>query len=105
MKKRIFLPLIIFALISAGLSSCCNCGESDKITLKGEIVIVGNEPFTQLALKLDNSKIYLLECDDNLRKELWDKQGSRYAIEFTESKVDQFGMPVIKVESALPINK
>lgn len=105
MKKKILLSLITLTLFSIGLSACCNCGENDKITLKGEIVIVGNEPFTQLALKLDNSKIYLLECDDILRKELWNKQGSRYAIEYTESRVDQLGMPVLMVESALPINK
>lgn len=105
MKKSIIPLLLTMVVISLGLSACCNCGNPDKITLKGEIVIVGNEPFTQLALKLDNSKIYLLECDDNLRKELWEKQGSRYAIDFIESRVDPIGMPVLKVESAIPINK
>lgn len=106
MKKGFVLLFILFAFSSILISGCCNCGSSikDERTLSGYISVIGNEPFTKLALNMDDNKVFILECNDELRKELWGKQGSYYSVVYKESRVES-GVPVLVVEKAVPINK
>ncbi|MBI1939410.1 MAG: hypothetical protein HYS25_14975 [Ignavibacteriales bacterium] len=106
MKKGTLFLFILFVFSSALISGCCNCGKSinEERILNGYISVVGNEPFTRLALNMDDNKVFILECSDELKKELWGKQGSYYSIMYKESKVES-GMPILIVEKAVPINK
>ena len=65
--------------------------------------MVGNDEFARLALKVDNNKAYLLECDKDIENELMKNQGNSYAIQFSSSK-DENGVPVLKVEKITKIN-
>lgn len=96
--------IIILLLSMVLISACCNCGQKEDKYLVGEIVVVENEPFTRLALKLNNNGVYLLECSDALNKELRQKQGSFYSIMFRESRIEN-GIPVLIVEEAMPVKK
>jgi hypothetical protein len=104
MKNFKISSIIILLFSVIFISACCNCGQKQDNYLQGEIVIVENEPFTRLALKLSNNSVYFLECNETLNKELRQKQGSKYSIMFRESKIEN-GFPVLIVEEAVPVNK
>ena len=95
--------LLFFIFISIGITACCSCGGEKDNIVKGFITIIGNEPFSKLGIKLENNKNYLLECSDELKKELWNRQGFYYAVEFSESKIEN-GVPVLVVKKAIPLN-
>jgi hypothetical protein len=50
------------------------------VEFTGKITKVGNEPFTNLALMLDDSTMILLDCKENIKSELEIHQGSFYKI-------------------------
>lgn len=104
MKKIKLSAIMTLMLTAIIISACCNCGQKQDNYLQGEIVVVENEPFTRLALKLNNNAVYFLECSENLKKELWQKQGSFYSVMFRESKIEN-GIPVLIVEEAVPVKK
>lgn len=104
MKKIKLSSIIILMLTLLFVNACCNCGGKQDNYLQGEIIVVENEPFTRLALKLNNNSVYFLECNENLNRELRQKQGSFYSIMFRDSKIEN-GFPVLIVEEALPVNK
>ncbi len=105
MKKKKILLLLLLIVTPILFSACCNCGQKGENYLEGELVLIGNEPFVQIVLKMhNNDNLFVLECDETLRKELRQKIGSRYAVYFNETKVE-IGMPVLIVEKAIPITK
>lgn len=102
--KPIFL--FIFAVMVTSFYSCCNCGKNldDSNTVKGVITVVGNEPFTRLAIQTDDDKTYILKCSKELRDELWKHQGSYYVIQYGDIRKEE-GMNVLIVEKVIPIKK
>lgn len=101
-KQKYFLLIVIISALL--LTSCCRCGRTaDGNIVKGMIVIVGNEPFTKVALKLEDEKVYLLQCDKKLDEELRSKQGKHFAIKYKESKSED-GLPILIVEEAEEYN-
>ena len=99
------LMFILLLLLSVGFTACCSCGGSgDENIVKGIITVVGHEPFTKIAVAINDEKIYTLKCSKELEKELWQKQGYLYAIQFSESIIEE-GLPTLVVEKATPINK
>ena len=99
-KIKLLFGIVIIALV---VSACCNCGSGEENIVKGIITVVGNEPFTKLAIRLDNNKAYILECKKDIEKELLKQQGNYYAIQFSSSRVEE-GVPILKVEVATPLN-
>ncbi len=59
------LLLVLFGIIGAGSMK----GEKEEIQVTGRIYVMGNEPFTQVAIQLDDGKVYALigEYDKDLR--------------------------------------
>jgi len=103
--KKWKLELFLLLFISIGFTACCSCRSSgDENIIKGQIVIVGHEPFTKVGLRITDEKIYTLKCTKELEKELRDNQGNAYAIQFSGSVVEE-GLPVLIVEKALPLNQ
>ena len=98
------LSYFIILLISIGFTACCSCGEGEANVVKGIINVVGNEPFTRLAIRQLDEKVYLLDCNEELKKELWKEQGNYYAILFSKTRMEQ-GTPVLVVEKAIPLYK
>ncbi len=69
--------LTIFPIL--GICFCVGCSSSrssdvpQKIT--GEIMVVGNEPFTKLAARTTNGAVYIIGCDEEIRGLLLSHQG------------------------------
>jgi hypothetical protein len=101
MKKIFFIVLIIAAFY---LTSCCSSNAQEENTVKGAIAVVGNEPFTRLAIIVDDSTVYILDCSKELKKELLKNQGRKYAIEFSKSR-KELDSEVITVEKAVPLDE
>jgi hypothetical protein len=93
--KSISLVLVFF------LSFCClvNGCAADRVLPKGfidgQIVVVGNEPFTKLAVLDSASNCYILECTVEMKNELWKKQGANVRVFFDSHKLDPDGIKLI----------
>lgn len=99
MIKSTLSALFVFAaiLILAGCSSS-NTGEKDTQKLTGKIVVVGNMPFTRLALMTAPDKKYVLNCGKEMEDSLSRYQGRDAEISYSEMK-DSSGIDVVTVEN------
>ena len=108
-RKKILLLILTTIIIAAvvSFSGCsCNCGKnsSEQNFVKGYITVVGNEPFTKLAIKTGDDKIYVLQCSKELKDQLWKQQGSLYYILYSDFH-KELGDTIIVVEKAIPFTK
>jgi hypothetical protein len=100
-RTVLIISILIFAaLFSTGCS--CGCGNTEKNTVKGFITVIGNEPFTKLAVKTDNGKFFVLKGSKELNAELNQKQGSYYVIQYGDLRTED-GNEVLIVERAIPV--
>ena len=102
-SKKLLIFYTALSLIILGCGSSVKTAQALK-SITGEIVVVGNEPFTNLALKTDFSKVYILKCDNKFKTILQQNQG-RIAKIFYKN-VDNTKRPgVIDVENVEFISK
>lgn len=73
-------------------------------TVEGNITVVGNEPFTHLGLSVNDSIVYLLDCNKDLEKNLMQNQGRFYKIQYNEKKETENGI-MLKVVNSQKIQK
>lgn len=100
-RKAIFVILIL--ITSLYVSACsCGFGKTENNVKKGFITVIGNEPFTKLAIKTDDGKFYVLKSSKELQSELWKKQSSLYLIQYGELRTEDDN-EVLTVEKAIPI--
>jgi hypothetical protein len=103
MSTRLIVYVFILFFLMLGLEACsCGCGSTNEKVVKGYIAIVGNEPFTKLAIQSDDTKTYILECSKELEKELWQKQGIRYYVQYSELRKEG-DRTILVVEKVIPI--
>jgi hypothetical protein len=103
MKSRKIITLIYLLplLIISGCSSSKNNVQAMN-NLIGEVEIVGNEPFTNLALRVDSAKIYILKCDNKTRDLLEKNQGKMAKIYY--KSIDKSQRPnILIVDNAVII--
>jgi uncharacterized protein YcfL len=103
MKSRKIITLIYLLplLIISGCSSSKNNVQAMN-NLIGEVEIVGNEPFTNLALRVDSAKIYILKCDNKTRDLLEKNQGKMVKIYY--KSIDKSQRPnILIVDNAVII--
>ncbi len=97
MKRILLFSMILIFLVSGCFLFYSNSGEKN---ISGEIEVVGNEPFTRLALKTNTSEIYILNCSKSYEELLLRNQGKIAKIYFKD--IDDAKRPnvitVIKVE-------
>ncbi len=106
-KKITLFVLAVIIIAAASFSGCsCNCGKSGSELnyVKGYITVVGNEPFTKLAIKTNDDKIYVLQCSKELKDQLWKQQGSFYYILYGDLRKEE-GDTAIVVEKVIPFTK
>ena len=72
--------------------------------LKGRIYITGNEPFTRLALKDRKGDVYYLQCEKNMKEQLWELQGKAVVIYYVSIDSNEAGK-FVKVKKFKVINK
>lgn len=106
MKFSKMILIFPFFLLIISFSACCNCGknlDADN-SVKGYITIIGNEPFTKLAIRTDDNKTYVLQVSKELKDELWKKQGNYYNIKYGDLREEE-GISTLVVEKVIPIIK
>lgn len=103
-SKMILIFPCLLLIIS--FSACCNCGNNldENNTVKGFITVIGNEPFTKLAIRTDDNKTYVLQVSKELKDELWKKQGNYYYIKYGDLREEE-GVSTLVVEKVIPLNK
>jgi hypothetical protein len=101
---RIVVLTSVLVALTAFFTSCsCNCGKNNEENfVKGYITVVGNDPFTKLAVKSVDDKIYILQCSKELESLLSKDQGSFYYIIYSESRIEK-DSTIIVVEKVLPL--
>ncbi len=70
---------------------------SEELEIVGRVYVMGNEPFTQVALKLDDGQVYALLGEHD--KELRGLQGKRLSVVGTPSKEKPRGAKALVVKS------
>ncbi len=93
-------PKVMAATIIALLFSCsAKKTTSDKLmtdsSFEGTIVVVDNAPFSKLALQVNDSTSYYIECSESLTDSLLKKQGELYKIFFSEKIETQLGTTIV----------
>ena len=93
------LTIVFISFFLTFLFSCSGKKVENKTEpnsyIEGTIQKVGNEPFTKLALQVNDSTIYLLECTTEINNLLLSKQGEMYKIYFSEKIETELGTKVI----------
>ena len=75
MNKHILVPCLLLAMsIYTGCASSKTVFDTPQ-KIVGEIVVIGNEPFTKLAVRVQDGKTYLINCSEGIRKSLLSHQG------------------------------
>ncbi len=75
--KKIIAAVILIFIFTAG------CSTKDSINSKfvvGEVEVVGNEPFINLAVKINPTSVYILNCDNETKTFLFKNQGKMIKI-------------------------
>jgi hypothetical protein len=106
-KQFIAIPFfLIFSLAAFAIGCSCNCGKNSDgdNSLKGYITVIGNEPFTKLALMTGEGKSFVLKCSKELQSELKMNQGNFYLVQYGAMQTEE-GNEVITVEKIIPIKK
>lgn len=64
--------------------SCCSSKKTSTVvqTVIGTIQVIGNEPFTQLALETEDGTVYLLKAEGDIIEELFKHQGQFVKIQY-----------------------
>ena len=103
MLKKYFLLLLIFSISLIFVSGCASSEVAIQDPVVGIIKVVGNDPFTNLAIEINNKVSYILECTEDVKKELLKNQGKVFEIKYNSVKNNEQGV-VLVVEKAIPLN-
>jgi len=91
-KKQIFVLIISSLMILvSGCSPSKDAAEAKYIT--GIIVVVGNEPFTNLAVQTGPSEVVILDCDKETKNFLLGNQGKNVKIYY--ERIDNSKKPYV----------
>ena len=85
MNRRTSSTLIVAAVLLAAACSPSRETIDPPGTITGQVMVVGNEPFTRLALLVSPEKSYLIQCDGVTKKLLMSNQGQ--IVELVYNKV------------------
>jgi hypothetical protein len=99
MKRYSLIPtFFLAALLYAG---CCSSKTVFALPQKmvGEIMVVGNEPFTRLAVRAETGELYLINCNEEIRQSLLSHQGKLAELFYNELQKKSSGneLKIIKV--------
>jgi hypothetical protein len=84
------LPLLV-ALLLVGFD-CKGAKETTKGTVKGTIYVIGNEPFTTLAVEDSSKTMYRISSSKELREKLQKLQGKVVNVAFSKADTTAEGI-------------
>ncbi len=96
-----FQKVMAVTIIALLFSCSAKKTASDNIQLitdssfEGTIVVVDNAPFSKLALQVNDSTSYYIECSESLTDSLLKEQGELYKIFFSEKIETQLGKKIV----------
>ena len=94
----------LFYILFVILISCTSskeCGEKEK-KLRGVSTVVGNEPFTKLAIIADKNDVYIYSAPDSIKTILYENQGHNFNVKYQDIK-DSANIHIIKILEAKKI--
>jgi hypothetical protein len=94
---RVFLVGALILVLLGTLGAGSLKMKKDEIQVTGRIYVMGNEPFTQVAIQLDDGKVYALTGEYD--KELRSLQGKRVTVKGRLSGKTPRGAEAIEVKS------
>ena len=95
--KTLFISLVLLSLLFGCVSSEGTVNPPKKIS--GISTMVGNEPFSRIAILVENSEVYLVEgsgIDIDLLKE---NQGKRFVVTYNNLR-DSSNLSIIHIINA-----
>ena len=96
------MAFLAICLLPALTLSCASSGnqDADIHTAVGRIEVIGNEPFTKLALATEGGPVFVLLCEKDVEHLLLQHQGQRARIRWTsiQSVPEGKSVRVIKAE-------
>ena len=93
----VILPGVLLLFFLGNLGAGSMKADKGEIQVTGKIYVMGNEPFTQVGIELDNGKVYALLGKHD--KELRGLQGKRLTIKGKLSGKTTRGAEAIEVKS------
>jgi hypothetical protein len=96
-RTRVFYWLALILAWAAMLGAGSLKMGADEIQVTGRVYVMGNEPFTVVAIELDDGKVYALVGDQE--KKLRTLQGKRVTVRGRLSKERPRGAEAIDVTS------
>ena len=103
MTKRLANTISLIGML---LWSCSSSRIVFEVPQKvvGEIIVVGNEPFTRLAVRTEDGESYLINCDDEIRASLLSHQGKIVEIFYNEIQKKSSGEEIkaVKISFLFP---
>ena len=94
LKASVFLSFFVL-LFTVGCSSSQNNLSGKTVT--GQIQMVNNEPFTELALR-NNNELFILDCSGAAKDTIYNNQGKTAKIYFSSVATNKMNQKVLKVE-------
>ena len=76
----------------------------NKNFIIGQITVVGNEPFTELGIMVDDTTVFVIDCSKEMKEALRKNQGQIYKL-FIEENIESKSLNTVSVITAEKINK
>ena len=95
-RGTLWVSVLLFIFLGTLGAGSMKLG-SDEIELVGRVYVMGNEPLTQVALKLDDGQVFVLLGEHD--KELRGLQGRRLSVVGKPSEEKPRGAKAIMVKS------
>jgi uncharacterized protein YcfL len=86
--RRLLRVVFIFTILPALLltNGCSSHKATIRGTIQGTIFVVGNEPFTTLAVEVSQGKMYRIATSADIRERLLALQGKKVEVQY--SRID-----------------
>ncbi|MCL5033582.1 MAG: hypothetical protein M1395_00585 [Bacteroidetes bacterium] len=88
--------LFLQALLIAGCASSQTIFDPPRKAV-GQIMIVGNEPFARLAVRVSKDQLYLVSCDGEVERLLLSHQGKIAELAYDRVRETRFGKEIYVV--------
>jgi hypothetical protein len=79
--RLVFIIMILPALLLP--NGCSSHKETTRGTIQGTVFVVGNEPFTTLAVEVSQGKMYRIASSADIRQHLLALQGKKVELQYS----------------------
>ena len=94
--KRLFFVLLLVAFIG-----CQETILQPEFTQRGVVVSFGNEPFTQIGIRISDEDSFLLKASPDVLKEVSKHQGYWITVIYSKVEKNEFGIKVLDVKKII----